>query len=140
MDGAGHTYYAQYVILATGMMDEQPHIQGSIRPILPYANGQTVAYCLVCDGHRSLGKKTVVIGYSEDAASAAIILANKYRLKDVTVLTNGQKPQFTEGNRRFKRCWVIRKQNSYPDLNWKMEQRLRLRSALCCLGSGQITS
>jgi thioredoxin reductase (NADPH) len=67
IDGAGHIHYAQYVVLATGVMDEQPHIQGSIRPILKYANGQTVAYCLICDGHRSIGKKTVVIGHSESA-------------------------------------------------------------------------
>jgi thioredoxin reductase (NADPH) len=96
MDGAGHTYHARYVILATGMMDEQPNIQGSIRPILTYANGQTVAYCLLCDGHRSLGKKTVVIGFSEDAANGALFLESKYQLNDIALLTNGHKPQITE--------------------------------------------
>lgn len=94
-DGAGHSYYAKYVLLATGMMDEQPHIQGSIRPILDFANGQTVAYCLVCDGHRSLGKKTVVIGYSDEAALGALLLSDKYRPTDLSILTNGHPPEFS---------------------------------------------
>lgn len=94
-DGLGRTYYAQYVVLATGMMDEQPHIQGSIRPILKYANGQTVAYCSLCDGHRSFGKKSVVIGYSESAAQAALLLSEKYQLKEMTILTNGHRHEFS---------------------------------------------
>ena len=95
MDGSGHTYYAKYVVLATGIMDEQPNIQGSIRPILKYANGQTVAYCSICDGHRSFGKKTVVIGHSESAASIALLLSDKYEPASMTVLTNGDKNEFS---------------------------------------------
>jgi thioredoxin reductase (NADPH) len=70
--------------------------QGSIRPILTYANGQAVAYCLLCDGHRSPEEKTVVIGYSEAAANGALLLESKYQLKEIAILTNGYKPQFTE--------------------------------------------
>lgn len=94
-DGAGNTYQVRYVILATGIMDEQPSIQGSIRPILKYANGQTAAYCLTCDGHRSLGKKTVVIGYDDDAASNAITLSEKYEHHDLVLLTNGNEPKIS---------------------------------------------
>lgn len=94
-DGAGHTYYARYVVMATGIMDEQPSIQGSIRPILDFANGQTVVYCALCDGHRSFGKKTVVIGYSDSAASVALLLVEKYQLENVAILTNGFSPAFT---------------------------------------------
>lgn len=89
-DASGRNYYVQYVVLATGIMDEQPHIQGSIRPILPYANGQTIAYCAVCDGHRSFGKKTVVIGHSKSAANVALLLSKKYQHERLTILTNGQ--------------------------------------------------
>lgn len=96
IDSMGRTTFAQYVILATGMMDEQPHVQESIRNILPYANGQTVAYCLLCDGHRSFGKKTVVIGHTEDAANGANLLKTKYQLQEITLLTNGASPQFSE--------------------------------------------
>lgn len=95
-DGSNRTILARYVVMATGIMDEQPHIQGSIRPILKYANGQTVVYCLVCDGHRSYGKKSVVIGYSEAAGNAALILAEKYQLTDLAILTNGFPHQFND--------------------------------------------
>lgn len=93
-DSSGRVYYAQYVVLATGMMDEQPQIKGSIKPVLKYANGQTILYCSLCDGHRSVGKKTVVIGYSETALAVAQSLMQKYPLKSITILTNGHKPQF----------------------------------------------
>jgi thioredoxin reductase (NADPH) len=95
VDGTGRIYYAKYVVLATGIMDEQPHIQGSIRPILDFANGQTAAYCLVCDGHRAYGKDGVVIGYSSSAAKVAMILAEKYQLPKLSILTNGHPPEFT---------------------------------------------
>lgn len=95
IDGHDRIYYANYVILATGMMDEQPHIQGTIRPILKYSNGQTAAYCALCDGHRSFAKKTVVIGYSESAANVALLLSERYQSKHMTILTNGYSPAFT---------------------------------------------
>lgn len=95
-DGSGTIYYGKYVLLATGIMDEQPQIQGSIRPILDFSNGQTVAYCLVCDGHRSLNHNTVVIGYSEEAGLGAILLAEKYHLSSLAIITNGNTPEFSE--------------------------------------------
>lgn len=94
-DGSGREYYAKYVVLATGMMDEQPHIQGNIRPILKYANGQTIVYCALCDGHRSFKKKTVVIGYSEAAAKTALLLSEKYQPTSMTILTNGNAHEFS---------------------------------------------
>lgn len=89
-DSAGRTYNSKYVVLATGIMDEQPQIQGSIRSILPYANGQSALYCSLCDGHRSWGKKTVVIGHSKKAADIALLLKEKYDLSSMTLLTNGK--------------------------------------------------
>lgn len=94
-DGSGRSYYAKYIVLAMGMMDEQPHIQGTIKPILKYANGQTAAYCSLCDGHRSFGKKAAVIGYSESAALTALQLSYKYKLEFMTILTNGHANEFT---------------------------------------------
>lgn len=94
-DSAGDTYCVQYVVLATGMMDTQPIIQGSIKPILKYANKQHINYCILCDGHRALGKKTVVIGYQEDAAKGAILLWDRYKPEVVSIVTNGHEPEFT---------------------------------------------
>lgn len=88
---SGHTFSARYVIMAMGMMDEQPKINGSIRPVLSYANHQTIAYCLLCDGHRSYKQKTVILGGSEDAAQAALLVADRYEPAAVTILTNGKK-------------------------------------------------
>jgi thioredoxin reductase (NADPH) len=88
-DKSGKTYKARHVILATGMMDEQPLINGKIKPILPYANKQLIAYCLLCDGHKSDGKKTAVIGYSEDAAQSALVLHDRYKPSKLILLTNG---------------------------------------------------
>lgn len=95
-DGTGRTFFAKYVVLATGIMDEQPNIQGSIRPILNYANGQTALYCAICDGHRCHGKKVVVIGHSEQAAKTALLLSEKYQVTSMTILTNGKAPEFKE--------------------------------------------
>lgn len=94
VDGCGRTYYARYVVLATGMMQEQPLIQGSIKPILSYANGQRIGYCCLCDGHRSYGKKTVVIGHTASALYTAELLAERYELKEIAILTNGITPEF----------------------------------------------
>jgi thioredoxin reductase (NADPH) len=94
-DTLGKTYLVQYVVLATGMMDVQPHIQGSIKPILEYANKQHIAYCLLCDGHRSFGKKTAIIGYQEDAAKAALVLWDRYHPTALTILTNGNACEFS---------------------------------------------
>ncbi len=96
VDNKGNIYFVKYVILATGMMDEQPHIEGSIRPILPFANRQSIAYCLLCDGQRSFQKKTVVIGYTDSAANGAILLSERYSPLDIAILTNGMGPQFNK--------------------------------------------
>lgn len=95
-DGLGRLYRAKYVVMATGMMDEQPHINDSINPVLKYANGQTINYCALCDGHRSYLKKTVVIGHSEAALSLAILLKDKYKCSSMTILTNGKQAEANE--------------------------------------------
>ena len=61
-------FYSEYIILCTGVMDVQPIINGSIEPIFDYANAQTADYCLICDGHHVLNKKTAVIGHTNGAA------------------------------------------------------------------------
>ncbi len=94
VDRSARTYYAAYVVLAAGIMKEQPQIQGSIRPILKYANRQSIGYCSLCDGHRSFGKKTVVIGHSKMAADMALLLSKKYQLPSMTILTNGRAHEF----------------------------------------------
>lgn len=97
LDGdSSQTYKARFVILATGVMDVQPEIDGSIKTIFPYANVQTVDYCVRCDGHHVYEKETVVIGHDESAAWVAIMLHERYAPPHLTILTDGKKPQYSE--------------------------------------------
>lgn len=90
------SYKAKFVILCTGIMDIQPEVDGSIKPILPYANNGFVDYCLRCDGHKTLGKASAVIGHKEPAAWVATILHERYNPPEMKVFTNGEKPAFSE--------------------------------------------
>jgi len=89
-------HLARNVILCTGVMDVQPEINGTIQDILPYANVQLADYCLRCDGHHVLGKKTALIGHDDGAAWVAIMLYERYQTPEMKVLCNGQKAQFSE--------------------------------------------
>ncbi len=85
-----------YVVLATGVMDVQPEINGSIRPIFPYANVQLANYCLRCDGHLVHQKETIVLGHNTSAAWTAIILKERYDTLSLKICTNGEKINFNE--------------------------------------------
>lgn len=88
--GKKRTYLARCVIMATGVVDRQPEIGGSIRTILPYADKGMVFYCLLCDGHRLKGKKVAVIGYTDHAVEIAGH-ATRFSPKSVTLLANGKR-------------------------------------------------
>jgi len=79
------------VLLCTGTMDVQPKIKGSIEHILPFANLGDVYYCLMCDGHRTVGHDVAVIGYNDTAGWIAIIVKERYNIKNMYVLTHGNK-------------------------------------------------
>lgn len=89
-------YLARYVILCTGVMDVQPHINGTIEPIFKYANVQLADYCLRCDGHHVLDKKIAIIGHTTSAAWVGIILHERYNCPQTTILTNGEEVQFDQ--------------------------------------------
>ena len=93
-DSKGGEHRARYVILATGVMDVQPLIGGEIAPILPYANLQSVDYCLRCDGHHVQGQSTAVIGHGVSAAWVAIMLYERYRPPAMHVLLHGEPAEF----------------------------------------------
>lgn len=95
-DNKEEKYKAQYVILSTGLMDVQPHIGGDMKLVLPFANMQTIDYCLRCDGHHTFGKHTSVIGHNSGAAWVAIMLYERYQNPSMKIFTNGEKPQFDD--------------------------------------------
>lgn len=100
-DHKGDSHQAKYVVLATGLMDVQPHIQGSIDPVLPYANVQLVDYCLRCDGHHVYKKDTSIIGHTSGAVWVATMLYERYQTPSMNILTNGEEPQFDETTREL---------------------------------------
>jgi thioredoxin reductase (NADPH) len=79
---------ARTVLLATGLVDRQPEIGGTITKILPFANRNLVHYCILCDGHTAKQKNLCVIGYSSAAASMALNLLF-FEAASVVLLTHG---------------------------------------------------
>lgn len=94
-DSKNNVHKAEYIILCTGVMDVQPEIKGSIENVFDYANAQTIDYCLICDGHHVLNKKTSVIGHDNGAAWVSIILHERYKPTNFTIMTNGKEPKFS---------------------------------------------
>lgn len=108
VDSKGATHFARFVILCTGVMDVQPHIQGTIEEVFDYANAQTIDYCLICDGHHVYGKKTGIIGHNNSAAWIAIMLHERYNPPEMTILTNGEEPQFQEDTKKLLDLYKVR--------------------------------
>ncbi len=100
LDSKGNKHYSQFIILCTGVMDVQPIIKGSIETVFDYANAQTIDYCLICDGHHVLNKRTTVIGHTNSTAWVSIMLHERYQTS-VTILTNGDEPQFAEDTQKL---------------------------------------
>lgn len=108
VDSKGATHFAQYVILCTGVMDVQPEINGSIETVFDYANAQTIDYCLICDGHHVKNKRSSVIGHENGAAWIAIMLHERYHTPEMTILTNGKEPNFSEETLKLIELYNIR--------------------------------
>ena len=98
------SYQAPAVVLATGIMDEQPHIQvhdksGNIidspRAIYPFANRETALYCIRCEGHLTRDDAVAVIGQSGTTAEVAFMLHERYG-NPVYILANGDEPTLSE--------------------------------------------
>jgi thioredoxin reductase (NADPH) len=97
-DSNANKYQAKYVLLATGIMDVQPEIQGSIEPILPYANKGDIDYCIRCDGHKVINKVAATIGHGSTAAWVAVLLCERYSPPEMKIFTNGKAPEWLGDN------------------------------------------
>jgi thioredoxin reductase (NADPH) len=96
LTAGGATYHAAHVVLCTGTMDVQPLISGSIEPALPFANREDLLYCIRCDGHRTVGHVTAVIGNQPSAGWIAVMLAERYQLPKIMVLSHGKPYAMTD--------------------------------------------
>jgi thioredoxin reductase (NADPH) len=99
---------ARAVIAATGVMDRQPLIARRRKGrtlegthwIYPYANRETVFYCVRCEGHLSRDSHLAVIGGSETAAQIALMIAERYD-STCCLLTNGEQVAIAPRTRRL---------------------------------------
>ena len=82
------TLDAGAVVIACGTQRNTPPIAG-----IDAFDGRGVSYCAVCDAFFFRGKKVGVVGSGAYAASEYEVL--KGVIRDVTVLTNGETPQFS---------------------------------------------
>jgi len=83
-----HRVGADVVILAMGVVDRMPHVQGRIDPIFPWANLGIVDYCVLCDGHTLPGRSVAVLGSDRFAVLTALDLEH-FEPASVTLLTHG---------------------------------------------------
>lgn len=89
------TLRAKYVVMATGVSEVQPEINGSFKEILPFANSDALFYSSYYEGHKSFNKQLSILGLNDSALEDAIHLKSRYQHEDVSILTNGVPGQFT---------------------------------------------
>ena len=78
--GAG-AFRSRTLILATGVLDEFPAFEG----IEAYV-GRSLFWCITCDGWKTRGKRVLVIGLDDEAATTTLQFQNF--TDDVSILTN----------------------------------------------------
>ena len=114
VDAGDQTLAGEAAVLCTGMMDRQPHIarehKGEVRDVpdwvYPFANRESVLYCVRCEGHLTRDSCVVVIGHTEAAGSVALMLAERYG-SACHLLTNGETPELSADTRRLLDHWNI---------------------------------
>lgn len=100
---SGRVLVAPAVILATGVSDRQPVIHrqkgekilAGIHWLFPYANHETLLYCIRCEGHLTTGQRVAVIGAEPATAEVALMIRERYR-SQVVILTAGEEPRWNQ--------------------------------------------
>lgn len=79
--GATGTYQSKTLIIATGVTDNYPHF-----PALSECLGNSVFWCITCDGHKTIDKRVLIVGASEEALTTALQFLNYTHT--ITIVTN----------------------------------------------------
>ena len=95
---------ARNVVLATGVMDRQPVVHkrkgertlAGIHWLFPYANQETLLYCVRCEGHLTRGKRVALVGGGAATAEVALMIRQRYDA-EVVLLTGGEPVTWGEG-------------------------------------------
>ncbi len=108
-------YFADAVISATGVMDEQPAVtllnragepETSPKWIYPFANREQLLYCIRCEGHLTKNETVAILGHGATAAELAMMLFERYENK-VFILTNGRNPKFSIEQKKILTAYGI---------------------------------
>lgn len=100
IEGGQNRYLSKTVIIATGVTDLWP----DIKDLEDYL-GKSLFWCITCDGHKTIGKKIVIIGDDNGAAGTAMQFLNFTRKVDV--VTNKK-----EGEEKIDKEWFMRLKNN----------------------------
>jgi thioredoxin reductase (NADPH) len=111
----GDIHEAGALILSTGVMDRQPvvhrEVRGRVIPdihwVYPYANQETLLYCIRCEGHLTIGRTVGVIGWGDSSAEVALMIRERYG-SEVTVLTAGERPAWSAERGRLLKLFGVR--------------------------------
>ncbi|KAK8040909.1 Thioredoxin reductase gliT [Apiospora phragmitis] len=94
-DAAGNQWRGQKVILATGVRDLLPFIDG-----LDDCWGHGVVHCLLCHGHEQRGAESVAVlaldAFAEPSGVLRVVRSCKQFAKRVRIYTNGNKRAATQ--------------------------------------------
>jgi thioredoxin reductase (NADPH) len=111
----GRTFRSGAIVLSTGVMDRQPSVKlttksgkvvDDIRWIFPWANAESLLYCILCEGHLVRGTPVAVFGASEGAAQVALLLHERYGVS-VTLLGNGEALHAREETHRLLEAYGV---------------------------------
>lgn len=83
-DVAGRTIRARTVLLATGVVDEEPDLPNVTQAV----KRGLIRHCPICDGFEVIGKRVGVIGYGAKGAREALFI--RTYTDDLTLLTFGR--------------------------------------------------
>jgi thioredoxin reductase (NADPH) len=84
-----HTVRGKSLILALGVVDRIPVVEGKLDPIFPWANQALVYFCEFCDGHELPGKSVAVLGSTRYTADLALELRH-FGPSSLEILTHGE--------------------------------------------------
>jgi thioredoxin reductase (NADPH) len=143
---------APRLVLATGVMDRQPSIArrrgdtvvDAPKWVYPFANRESVLYCIRCEGHLTRDTRAAVIGAGEAAAQLALMLHERYG-SGAAVLTNGESPAWAPDTGRLLSAYgiavssarivdLVGGKGELREIVLEDEQRIEVRFALVSMG------
>jgi thioredoxin reductase len=91
-DEHGDEHAALRLVLATGVVDEFPEVDGFFEHY-----GRSVFHCATCDGYEAQGRSVVVLGWGEHVVSFALGMLDW--AEDLTIVTEGRRLEADDARR-----------------------------------------